>query len=232
MKKINNTIIVGFGEIGKSLNNVLKKKYSIHIVELNSEPNVEDVDVMHICFPYSRSFVKEVNRYRKKYNPKHVVIHSTVKVGTAKKCNAYYSPVRGIHPHLEKSLKTFIKYLAPRCDYLVKYFKNVGIPIEVHDSRETLEAMKLYCTTVYGLSIIAEKEIYKFCKKNKLDYEMVYGKSNRTYNSGYKKLGFPQYARYDLKHHDGKIGGHCVIPNCYLLDTEIAKFIIKQNKLL
>jgi hypothetical protein len=151
---------------------------------------------------------------------------------TAKRCKAYYSPVRGIHPHLEQSLKTFVKYLAPRCEYLVKYFNKVGVTIEEHDNQESLEVMKLYCTTLYGLNIIAEKEIYNFCKKHNLDFDMVYSKSNQTYNEGYEKLGFPQYTRYNLKHVDGKIGGHCVIPNCELLKTDLAKFILKQNKKL
>lgn len=230
MKKVYKTLIVGFGEIGKSLHAVLKEKYSVETVDINKEPEVSGVDVMHICFPYNDDFVKEVKRYKKKYKPKHIVIHSTVKMGAAKKCKAYYSPVRGIHPHLEMSLKTFVKYLAPRCEYLVEYFKNVGIQIEEHDSRESLEAMKLYCTTIYGLNIIAEKEIYDFCRKNGLDFDIVYTKSNETYNEGYKNLGFPQYVRYNLKHQNGKIGGHCVIPNCDLLKTNISKFIKKQNK--
>lgn len=227
---MNKTLIIGFGEIGKSLYNILKEKYIVETADINNQPTVSDIDVMHICFPYSKDFVKEVKRYKKKYNPKYVVIHSTVRMGTAKKCKAYYSPVRGIHPHLEQGLQTFVKYLAPKCDYLTNYFKKVGIPIEEHDSTDALEVMKLYCTTLYGLNIIAEKEIYNFCKKNKLDFDLIYTKSNETYNEGYKILGYPQYVRYNLKHHDGKIGGHCVIPNCHLLNTDIAKFIVKKNK--
>ena len=228
-----NTLIIGYGQIGKSLENVLKSKYNVYTIDLDSKQEaLLSTDVMHIAFPYSKIFVKEVKKYKKKYNPKYTIIHSTVPMGTARKCNAYYSPVRGIHPHLEQSLQTFVKYLAPRCDYLAEYFRKVGVLIEQHDSTETLEIMKLYCTTIYGLNIIAEKEMYDFCKKNNLDFDLVYTKSNETYNEGYKILGFPQYTRYNLKHSDGKIGGHCVIPNCEILGTDIAKFIVKQNKKL
>lgn len=227
-----NSAIIGIGEIGKSLSLLLEKKYQVTKVDIKDQPSAELVDVMHICIPYTKEFVREVKRYKKKYKPNYTVIHSTVPLGTADKCKAYYSPVRGIHPHLEESLKIFIKYLAPKSDYLVKYFNHIGIEVEEHESTQTLEVMKLYCTTLYGLNIIAEKEIYEFCKKHNLDFDMVYTKSNRTYNEGYKKLGFPQYARYNLKHHDGKIGGHCVIPNCEILKTDIAKFILKQNKKL
>lgn len=226
----NNTIIVGYGEIGKSLHGVLKKKYTVHVRDIEDGPAVDNVEVLHICFPYFKKFVSEVKKYQKKYDPKFTVIHSTVPMGTAKKCNSYYSPVRGIHPHLEKSLKTFIKYLAPRNDVLAKYFSSVGVKIEQHDSTESLEVMKLYCTTIYGLNIIAEKEIWDYCQKHGLDFDIVYTKSNKTYNEGYKKLGFPQFVRYMLTHKDGKIGGHCVIPNCKILNTDIAKFITKQNE--
>lgn len=228
----NLSLIIGKGQIGTSLYNILNLKHATEIRDIESDKDYQDVYVMHICFPYSKKFVSEVIKYQKLYNPKYTIIHSTVKMGTSKKCNAYYSPVRGIHPHLEKSLQTFVKYLAPKCKYLVDYFKAVGISIEEHDSTNTLEVMKIYCTTMYGLNIIAEKEIYNFCKKNNLDFDIVYSKSNESYNEGYKILGFPQYTRYNLKHQDGKIGGHCVIPNCNLIKTDISRFIVKQNKKL
>lgn len=230
MKKL--SLIIGKGQIGTSLYNILKQKCAVEIRDINAEKDYENVYVMHICFPYSKKFISEVKKYQKLYNPKYTIIHSTVKMGTSDKCGAYYSPVRGIHPYLEQSLQTFVKYLAPNCEYLVEYFKNVGITIEQHHSTKTLEAMKLYCTTMYGLNIIAEKEIYNFCKKHGLDFDAVYTKSNETYNEGYRNLGFPQYSRYNLKHQSGKIGGHCVVPNCTLLKTDITKFILRQNKKL
>lgn len=222
-------IIIGAGEIGKSLYSVLSEKYKIVLRDLEDVSIEGKVSVMHICFPYTKDFVKQVREYKKKYKPKYIVIHSTVAVGTSKKCKAYYSPVRGIHPHLEKSLKTFVKYLAPSDQYLAKYFSDAGIKIEQTDKPETLEAMKLYCTTIYALNVIAEKEVWEYCKKHNLDYNIVYTECNKTYNEGYKELGFPQYGKYILKHIDGKIGGHCLMPNCELLKTDISKFILKQN---
>lgn len=227
------TLIIGFGEIGKALYNVLSLAgYELYHRDIDSDLKLDRVDVMHICFPYTKNFIKSVVKYQKLYNPKYTVIHSTVKIGTSEKCNAYYSPVRGIHPVLDTSLTTFVKYLAPRSNYLKSYFTKAGMETKQHDDTKSLEAMKLYCTTVYGLNIIAEKEIYAFCKKHNLDYDMVYTDSTKTYNTGYELLGRPEYSKYELKHFEGKIGGHCVIPNCGLLNTEMAKFILKQNKKL
>lgn len=223
------SLIIGQGQIGTSLYNVIKSAHTTEIRDITSKKDYRNVYVMHICFPYSEKFVAEVKKYQKMYNPKYTIIHSTVAMGTSEKCNAYYSPVRGIHPHLEKSLKTFVKYIAPKNIFWKNYFGKARINIELHDSTKSLEVMKLYCTTLYGLNIIAEKEIYRYCKDNNLDFDLVYTKSNKTYNEGYKKLEFPQFVRYMLSHSDGKIGGHCVIPNCKILNTDIAKFIVKQN---
>jgi UDP-N-acetyl-D-mannosaminuronate dehydrogenase len=229
----NKSLIIGFGEIGKSLYAALNENgYDVHHRDIEQSPILDDIHVLHICFPYSKNFVKSVLKYKKLYNPRYTIIHSTVPIGTSKKCDCYYSPVRGIHPHLERSLTTFVKYLAPSSSYLKKYFRNAGVPIKENNSRETLEAMKLYCTTIYGINIIAEKEVWNFCKKNGLDYDTVYTDCATTYNDGYQRLGFPQFSKYVLKHKDGKIGGHCVLPNCKLLGTELAKFITKQNKKL
>ena len=230
--KIQTDIIIGAGEIGISLFGILKKTHNVVLRDFNEIEINGKVDIIHICFPYSKKFVQEVKKYQKFYSPKYTIIHSTVPIGTSNKCNAYYSPVRGVHPHLEESLKTFVKYFAPKNKYLKKYFTDAGIPIEEVDKRETLEVMKLYCTTLYGLNIIAEKEIWNYCKKHDLDFDVVYTKCNQTYNDGYKKLGFPQYSKYILEHRDGEIGGHCIIPNCELLKTDIAKFILQQNKML
>lgn len=227
------TLIVGYGEIGKSLYSVLHSTgYDVYHRDVECAMEISDVEVMHICFPYSKHFVKNVKVYKKLYKPKYTVIHSTVPVGTAAKCDCYYSPVRGVHPHLEESLKTFVKYLAPRSEELRKYFENANVPVQLHDSRETLETMKLYCTTIYGLNIIAQKEMWNFCKKHGLDFDIAYTESNQSYNDGYDALGCPQYKKYILKNYDGKIGGHCVIPNCELLNTDIAKFVLKQNNKL
>lgn len=225
-------LIVGNGEVGNALYSLLSKEYEVDIIDFEEKTNCTNINVMHICFPYDKNFVKEVKKYTKLYKPKYTVIHSTVKIGTSKKCKAYYSPVRGIHPHLEQSLKTFVKYLAPKNDYLVEYFKKCGIEIQDSDSSETLETMKLYCTTIYGLNIIAQKEMWNFCKKHGLDFDIAYTESNQSYNDGYDALGYSKYKKYVLKHYDGKIGGHCVIPNCELLNTDIAKFVLKQNNKL
>ena len=78
--------------------------------------------------------------------------------------------------------------------------------------------------------ITLQKEIHDYCKKNKVDFDIIYTLGNSTYNDGYRKLGRPEVARPYLKHMDGPIGGHCVIPNAHLIDSPSARELIKKNK--
>lgn len=228
------SLICGAGEIGTALKEVLEKKYTVVIKDvepLKLEESIQ-VDVLHIAIPYTKKFEKIVHDYQIQYKPKYTVIHSTVPMGTCKRLGAYNSPVRGVHPHLSKSLKTFVKYLAPQSQYLKRYFETAGIKIKLVKDSNTTELLKLYCTTIYGLNILAEKELYELCKKTGTDFETAYTDCNLTYNQGYKELGFPQYQKYVLKHMPGEISGHCILPNAHILKkiSPIARFILEQNK--
>ena len=223
------SLIIGKGQIGTSLYNVLKGVHDVCIQDKEMEYGGE-FDIVHICFPYSKDFVGDVKDYQDIYRAKYVVIHSTVPVGTSHECWAFHSPVTGKHPYLEQSLKTFIKYLAPKSAVLKKYFEKAGIPIKLIKKPEETEAMKIWATTRYGLSIILEKEIYKYCKENKLDFKTVYTDAIKDYNEGYTKVGEKQYIHPTIGHQEGKIGGHCVLQNCDLLDHKITRFIKNANK--
>jgi len=210
---------------------VLEKVYDTWIKD-KEQLDVSGIEILHICYPYSERFVEITKDYIKKYKPKYTVIHSTVPVGITRKCgeNVFHSPVRGIHPDLEGGLKTFVKYLAPVNQELKEYFNRAGIKITMVDEPEITEALKIWSTTYYGWNIIFEKELYKWCQKHNLDFNIIYVDANKTYNEGYSKLGRKNVVRPILRHMKGKIGGHCIIPNCELLDSEIAKIILKFNK--
>lgn len=198
------SMIIGKGEVGMALSKILGDDES-------------NPDIIHICFPYSDNFVSEVKRYQKLYKPKYTVIHSTVPVGTSTECKAHHSPIRGVHPHLEEGIRTFVKYLAPKSQELKEYFEKAGIKIKLVDKSENTEALKLWSTTQYKRFIELEKEIYEWCEEKDLDFDVIYTDANKTYNEGYEKLGMENVRRPILKHVEGKIGGHCVLSNYGLL---------------
>jgi len=74
--------------------------------------------------------------------------------------------------------------------------------------------------------IALNKYIHKWCVQNGIDFDIAYTEFNKTYNDGYEKLGKLNVVRPYLKHMDGKIGGHCVMPNLdFLVDSEITNLI-------
>jgi len=212
-------LIVGYGEVGQSLGKVIGK----HVwVDKNLEGtwNKDCVDVVHICIPFKNTFDVTVAFY-KTVAPL-VIVHSSVPVGTCDALDVVHSPIRGVHPHLEEGIRTFVKYFGGRrAIYAAKIFSDLGIRTKSFKHARTTEAIKLWETTQYGRLIMLEKEIYEYCQKNKVDFRYVYTEANKDYNEGYIKLGRPEVVRPYLKHIPGPIGGHCVIPNAKLLKVKL-----------
>jgi hypothetical protein len=156
-----NHLIIGQGEVGQSLQKIFECDiHDIHPIENKS------YDIIHITFPYSKKFNKYVRFYQKKYSAKYTVIHSTVPLGTSKKLKSAHSPVTGVHPYLEESIKTFTKFIGgENSDILSKEFIKYGIPAISNPNSNNTEAGKLYNLLTYGINILIEKEIYSFCKK-------------------------------------------------------------------
>lgn len=231
------TLIIGAGEIGNSLKKVLDDSYTVHIrdKELQGHETNAQYRVINICFPYSDKFVEYVNEYAKRYNPELIIIHSTVPVGTTRKIkNAVHSPVNGRHPDLEKGIKVFVKmigatkgdlaYMAAR--FLIK----AGLNMKVMSSPEATEMAKILCTTYLGWNVIFMKEVERICEQFGLPFHEVYTEWNSFYNAGYINQQEHRFVRPILFPLPGPIGGHCVIPNCDLLDSFLTKVVKEKNQ--
>ena len=232
------TLIVGAGEIGKSLASVLKKEYNVQVIDKDQEAKGK-FEIMHICFPYSDKFKQQVVEYYNKYLPLNVVIHSTVPVGTTKafdRFNFFHSPVRGKHPDLAESLTAFVKYIGTNhMAYGVTirdYFKKAGLNCLVIMNSDNTEMAKILSTTKYGHDIIFMKEVKRLCNKHDLDFNTVYTHFTETYNSGYDFMSQAEFSKFHrpvLEHEHGPIGGHCVVQNCDLLDDELTDYVKRKN---
>ena len=236
MKNGFNQLIVGYGEVGRGLAEVLKQKGKVWILDPNKGLKHNNnwpkkFYAIHICIPFSNSFSQAVRGIKKKYGYEILIIHSTVPVGTSDKLGAVHSPIRGDHPNLAKGIKTFVKYVGGKnSQAAAKLFKRYGIRTKILRNTKDAEALKLWDTTQYGWMIILNKEIWNWCKKNKVNFDIVYQDTNKTYNAGYMKLGKKNVIRPNLIYMPGPIGGHCVIPNCDLLDSSVSKLIKSINK--
>lgn len=224
-------IVIGRGEVGAAIVEILNcDSYDLS----QGEPKLEyEYDVMHVCFPYSDSFVESVKKYKEIFKADLIVVHSTVPVGTCDPEEWVHSPIRGVHPNMVEGVRTFVKYFggkrAPEASF---FFAQLGIDVKNTQKAADCEALKLWDTTQYGMMIVLQKQIYAYCRKHGLDFDVVYTDANHTYDIGYEKLNRPEVARPYLKHVEGPIGGHCVVPNCDMLDHPIADQVKAFDELL
>lgn len=224
MDSPSNSLVIGLGEVGTAIASIL----GCDGIDKDQKAPQRRYKFLHICIGYNEKFIEIVKEYQLLYDPDHTIIHSTVPIGTSRKLGATHSPVRGIHPELEQGIRTFTKYFGgPEAMIVGKIWELKHIPVFYSEHQEDTEALKLWDTTIYGLNILIEKEVYNFCKKHKLNFATIYTSANHTYNRGYEAMGHPQFKKYNIVHQEGPIGGHCIIPNAHLLDSPLAKLLLE-----
>lgn len=225
MKKKQEHLVIGIGQIGTAIASI----FQCDGIDKDQKADQKQYKYIHICFPYSDSFIDQVKQYQDEYSPEYTILHSTVKPGTSNLLDAVSSPVLGIHPHLEEGIRTFTKFLGgEKASEVADEFRRNGLKVYITDNSETTETMKILDTTFYGLCIEYTKEVKRVCKKNGLPFEMWTLWTN-NYNEGYVKLGHPEYVRPNLVPIMKSIGGHCVLPNTNLMETPFTKFIKDLN---
>lgn len=225
-----NVLIVGLGEIGSSLCKVFEdsKEFKLFKKDMEELEIKEDIDVMHVCIPYSDKFESIVIDYIKKYNPGLVIINSTLRPGTTEniykisKCKIVHSPVRGKHPDIYEGLMKAVKFIGGVDDESANeakgHFESLGIKTEVLKSPMETELGKLFSTTYYGLCIAFHQEMERICNMFGADFEQTVTRFNETYNDVVRKIN-PKVVRPVL--FPGFIGGHCVMPNITILKKDV-----------
>lgn len=222
-------LVVGMGEVGTAVSSVLSRAHDVYTRDIHNDVDIPGrLDVMDVCIPWSSDFVHTVYDYKADYNPRMIVIHSTVPVGVCDAEGWVHSPIRGRHPNLEEGVSTFVKHFGGhRAKEAALNWKAAGVPTAVHPRASDTEAGKLWELVQYGVQIQVEKAIHSWCAKNDLDFGVVYTAMAHTYNQGYEELGEHHLTRPILKHQSGPIGGHCVVPMSTLLDHPIAEIVRK-----
>jgi UDP-glucose 6-dehydrogenase len=231
-------IILGHGQIGKLIHALLEEtKQQIWYRDISDQSEdvmeITSFDYLHVCIPYSSLFVKTVQEAITVHNPRNVIIHSTVKVGTTEQIKhdfIIYSPVNGRHDNgFLEDVKRYRKFFASaRFVDFAEDNEDVKVKNEIESmfnfvcdfsfkqDIKSLEFAKLNCTTYTLENIAYEKNLYEYCKKAGLDYDKVYVKWNMNYNQGVKV----DWKRPIYVHQEGVVGGHCLIPNLELLPED------------
>lgn len=230
-------LVIGAGQVGRAI-------FEILIIDDRNTVGIRDVhddaamrpDVLHICFPWSSDFERQVAAYQDLYHPELTIIHSTVPVGTSSRLGAVHSPVMGRHPNLVADMKAYPKFFGGSpgladlsLEVSVRIFQHCGLRAVAMSSSESTEAGKLWQTLQYGWLIALQKEAYSFARAHGADPEEVYVLFNMDYNNGMEQLGLP-FRLPIMEDMPGPIGGHCVIPNLALTDSYIARSLQVLNE--
>lgn len=224
------TLILGNGEVGKALYDVLSPFYKTAAYDVDP-PDLEGVEIMHICFPWTRSFIDTVLAYKERYKPRLTVIHSTVPVGTSTACGATHSPIRGNHADMARSIRTFAKFVGGRdASEVAEYFNRAGIRPIICQKSDTTELAKILCTTAYGVWIEYTLAVKAKCDAERVPFAEAWTLWQQTYNEGYQAIGRPEYTRPILAPIERPIGGHCVLPNLDLIEFGFADIVRTLNR--
>ena len=125
MSKAEKVVVVGLGEIGKPLLELVSKHHEAVGVDLPLPvERIGGVGVMHACYPFGiEDFVGETARYIEIFKPTLTIINSTVGIGTtravAKRTGAavVHSPVRGKHARMlcisTKTQSSWVRSIRP-----------------------------------------------------------------------------------------------------------------------
>src|ERR1700747_666928 len=217
MSEQNSIVVVGLGEVGRPLLELLSNHYQVTGVDITPPTAaIGKVEVLHICFPFEiPDFVGETVRYIELFQPALTVINSTVGVGTTRKiavrtgAAVVHSPVRGKHVRMLEEMRHYTKFVGsidPDAGRRVaEHFEAAGLKTKVLTTPEASELAKLTETTYFGLMIAWAQEIERYCDHLGLNYDEVV--------SIYEEIAFLP----PVKYFPGIIGGHCVMPNIEIL---------------
>lgn len=228
-------VVVGLGEVGKPLFELMSRHHSALGVDIAPPPaGVQKADVLHICFPFEiRDFVGETARYIELFQPTVTIINSTVGVGTTRSvaertgAAVVNSPVRGKHTRMLEELCKYTKFIGaldPAAGQeAAQHFQSAGLNTRVLSTPEATELAKLTETTYFGLMIAWAQELERYCDRSGANYDEII--------SFYDEIKFFP----PVKYFPGVIGGHCVMPNIKILSkftkSEILEAIQISNQM-
>lgn len=220
--------ILGYGEVGQAIAKFYKKG-EVFIKDIDQDNFPDKLEVLHVCIPGNLpNFSDIVIETIEHHMPDMVINHASTKPNTTLRIWRKYpiivhSPIRGVHPNLYEGIKTFVKFVgADEWSFgkaVVNYLNQIGMKAELIGDSSVTETFKLLDTTQYGADIAYYDWVNEVCEKAGINFQ-AYIRYNETYNEGYTKLGMENVVRPLLYPANGKIGGHCVIPNAEILKEE------------
>jgi UDP-N-acetyl-D-mannosaminuronate dehydrogenase len=227
-------VVVGMGEVGRPLFQILSRKFECAAVDIEPVEIKKPCSALHICYPFQApNFVGTTAGYIQKYRPAVTIINSTIAPGTTRKVQALatdqavaYSPVRGKHAKMESDMLRYKKFVAAchpdALNRAVNHFSEAGFKTATFPSPELGELAKLLETTYLGILIAWAQEVERLAAQ--------YGGKFEDVNAFVEEIDFLPSGVFP-----GRIGGHCVMPNIAILRTQLkSKFldtVVESNEI-
>jgi len=224
-------IVVGLGEVGRPLLDILSRSYECAGVDIQPVEVAKPCSVLHICIPFQiKDFVGTSCEYIARYRPQYTVVNSTVVPGTTRAiaersgASVAYSPVRGKHAKMEADMLHYRKFVGsddPKvADAVIQHYAGAGFKTDRFRSSEAGELSKLLETTWLGVLVGWAQEAERLAEKYGATYDEV--------DAYIKEIDYLPRVFH------GFIGGHCVMPNIALLrsclQSDFLDAIVKGNE--
>jgi len=237
-------VVAGLGEIGRPILQLISKTTNTYGYDLN--PKLIDkkskkheslpTRLLHVCIPFNENFDSNVVALNKKYNPRGIVVHSTISPGTTKRLQQnsdipiIYSATRGVHKRMLYDLRRYTKFFAiekgaPNAKWATATYSTLLKKCKVNTKQMTdpmtLELAKIVVdTSYYGWLINYAQLSNMIAIKHKVNYDEMWSFSDEIHKFlGNRPKMFP-----------GFIGGHCVIPNLELINDQALDIIKVINR--
>lgn len=229
------SLVIGKGQVGEAVYENVRDSHESYIRDID-DFKCEGVEVLHICFPYSSKFIDHVEKYVDQYNPRLVIINSSIVVGTTRKLGKdyVYSPVRGRHPKLVEEMSIYTKVVAcenqDNLDLAAQYFRKCDLDVYESNDPTGVELMKLLSNVHMGVEIMWRQEVERILKTFAVDPKL-YDAWEEQYLDGYMEAGDFNLIRSRMR--PDPIGGHCILDCVNILsksfDSKILSLIVESN---
>ena len=214
--------------------------------QTTSPPDCAKIDVMQVCIPATNKekFIQIIQHYTEDYNPKLIIVNSTVPIGTTMELYKQigglvaHSPCRGVHKNKQYMIgefKRWTKYVGgatPKAGAQAeRHFKTAGLKTKLLKNCTDTEFAKLFETTYRTWMITFFQKMQLLANKyNKANPEL-----NIEFNETVDFIEDTHRQRHDRPvMFPSPIGGHCLIQNSHLMlaeyEPEMLNLIIESNQ--
>src|SRR6266850_5210213 len=114
---IHDVVVAGLGEVGGPLFDLVRQKHPAIGIDIEPAPPTGKCAVLHICYPFGKSFIDSTVQYMKEHGPALTIINSTVAPGTTREVHrlagrpVVCSPILGKHSKMKDDILHYTKFI-------------------------------------------------------------------------------------------------------------------------